>query len=126
MIEGLVAPRALLVIENTSQVWLGAVSTYNNSMAGHMIWEALGIPDMMGYSQKGDHAHCEWNGSQQAEVTAYVQRFLIGETEDNTDTDAGTDAGTHRDTPNTNILKTDGGYKFDKATWVDWNVPPLQ
>lgn len=125
MIEGLVAPRALLVIENTSQVWLGNVSTYNNSMAAHMIWEALGIPDQMGYSQKGDHAHCEWNGSQQAEVTAYVQRFLIGDTEDNTDTDAGTDAGTHSVTPNTNVLKTDGGYKFD-TTWVNWPVPVLK
>jgi hypothetical protein len=51
MIEGLVAPRALLVIENTSQVWLGNVSTFTNSMTGHMIWEALGIPDHMGYSQ---------------------------------------------------------------------------
>ncbi len=108
MIEGLVAPRALLVVENTSQVWLGNVSTYNDSMAAHMIWEALGIPDTMGYSQVGDHAHCEWNGSQQREVTAYVQRFLIGATND--------DGGTS----DTNILKTDGGYEFDKAAWVEW------
>jgi hypothetical protein len=113
MIEGLVAPRALLVIENTSQEWLGNISTYDNSMAAHMIWEGLGIPDMMGYSQKGNPAHCVWNGSQQAEVTAYVQRFLIGETSD--------DGGA----PDTNILKTDGGYKFDTATWVDWTVPAL-
>lgn len=126
MIEGLVAPRALLVIENTSQVWLGKVSTYNDSMAAHMIWEALGIPDQMGFSQKGAHAHCEWNGSQQAEVTAYVQRFLIGETNDDTDTDAGADAGTRSNTPNASILKTDGSYKFDKATWVSWSASPLQ
>ena len=56
MIEGLVAPRALLIIENTSQVWLGNVSTYNDSMAAHAIWEALGIPDTMGVSQIGDHS----------------------------------------------------------------------
>jgi hypothetical protein len=112
MIEGLVAPRALLVIENTSQEWLGNISTYNDSMAAHMIWEGLGIADHMGYSQVGDHSHCQWNGSQQREVTAYVQRFLIGEAND---------AGT----PNTNVLKTDGGYTFDAATWVDWQVPTL-
>ena len=120
------APRALLVIENTSQVWLGNASTYNDSMAAHMIWEELGIPDQMGYSQKGDHAHCVWNGSQQAEVTAYVQRFLVGQTKANEGADGGLDGGAEVDTPDTNVLKTDGPYTFDKATWVDWNAPPLQ
>jgi (4-O-methyl)-D-glucuronate---lignin esterase len=109
MIEGLVAPRALLIIENTSQVWLGNLSTYDDSMAAHQIWEALGIPDMMGVSQIGDHSHCMWNGSQQAEVTAYVQKFLIG-----------------GGTASTSVLKTDGGYTFDKASWAPWDVPALQ
>jgi hypothetical protein len=63
MLEGLVAPRALLIIENTSQVWLGNLSTYTSSMAAHAIWQALGIPDRMGVSQIGDHSHCQWNGS---------------------------------------------------------------
>jgi len=108
MIEAMVAPRALLVIENTSQVWLGNVSTFNDSMAAHLVWEALGIADKMGVSQIGDHAHCEWKGSQQAEVTAYVQKFLVG-------------VGT----ADTNVLKTDGSFTFDRATWVDWDVPSL-
>ena len=107
-IEGLVAPRALLIIENTSQVWLGNMSTYNNSMAAHAIWEALGMPDKMGVSQIGDHAHCVWNGSQQAEVTAYVQKFLIG-----------------GGTGNTGVLRTDGGYTFNEAMWAPWDVPAL-
>jgi hypothetical protein len=108
MIEAMVAPRALLVIENTSQVWLGNVSTYDDSMAAHLVWEALGIPDHMGVSQNGDHSHCQWNGSQQPEVTAFVQKFLIG-----------------GGTASTNVLKTDGAYTFDRATWVDWDVPAL-
>jgi hypothetical protein len=108
MIEGLVAPRALLVIENTSQEWLGNQSTYGNSMAAHMIWEALGIPDRMGVSQTGDHAHCVWNGSQQAELTAYVQKFLIG-------------GGTQ----DTRVLRTDGGYVFDRPKWAPWEIPAL-
>ncbi len=108
MIEGLVAPRALLVIENTSQVWLGNQSTYTDSMAAHKIWEALGTPDKMGVSQIGDHSHCQWNGSQQPEVTAYVEKFLIG-----------------GGTGDTNVLKTDGNFTFDEATWVDWTVPQL-
>ena len=56
MIEGMVAPRALLVIENTSQVWLGDESTYNDSMAAHAIWDALGIPDRMGVSRSATTA----------------------------------------------------------------------
>jgi len=108
MIEGLVAPRALLIIENSSQVWLGNLSTYNDSVAAHAIWQALGMPDRMGVSQIGDHAHCMWNGSQQAEVTAYVQKFLIG-----------------GGTASTNVIKTDGGYTFDQATWAPWTVPTL-
>ena len=113
MIEGLVAPRALLVIENTSQVWLGNLSTFTNSMAAHRIWEGLGIPDHMGYSQIGDHSHCEWNGSQQREVTAFVQRFLL----DQDTPDGGT--------INTNVLRTDGGFVLDENKWIDWSVPSL-
>jgi hypothetical protein len=108
MIEGMIAPRALLIIENTSQVWLGDVSTYTDSMAAHEIWQALGIPDHMGVSQNGDHDHCVWNGSQQPEVTAYVQKFLIG-----------------GGTADTNVLETDGGYTFDQATWAPWSIPTL-
>lgn len=109
MVEGLIAPRALLIVENTSQEWLGNVSTYTNSMAAHLIWEALGVPDRMGVSQNGDHTHCAWNGSQQPEVTAFVQKFLIGGS-----------------TADTNVLKTDGRYSFDRASWIDWTVPTLQ
>jgi hypothetical protein len=109
MIEGMVAPRALLIIENTSQVWLGNISVYNDSMAGHEIWQALGVPDKMGVSQIGDHMHCQWNGSQQPEVTAYLQKFLIG-----------------GGTADTFVQKSDSGLTLDKATWIDWTVPTLE
>ena len=108
-VEALIAPRALLVIENTSQEWLGNVSTFTGSMAAHLVWEALGVPDRMGVSQTGDHTHCAWNGSQQPEVTAFVEKFL-------------TLAGRG----DTNVAKTDGPYSFDRSTWIDWTVPTLQ
>ena len=41
-------------------------------------------------------------------MTAYVQKFLIG-----------------GGTGNTNVLRTDGGYTFDKAMWAPWEVPAL-
>lgn len=106
-------PRALLVIENTSQEWLGNRSTFTNSKAARMIWEALGIPERTGFSQIGDHAHSEWRGSQQPEVTAYVQPFLLGI--------VAVDGGTI----DTNVLRTDGGFTLDKARWIDWTVPVL-
>ena len=57
-IEGLCAPRALLVIENSSMEWLGNVSTWTTGNVAHKIWEALGIPDKMGYSSVGHPVHC--------------------------------------------------------------------
>lgn len=108
-IEALCAPRALLVIENTSMEWLGNLSCWTTGNVAHMIWEALGIPDRMGFSQVGHSDHCGFPASQQPEVTAYIQKFLIG-----------------NGTGNTTIMRTDGGLAFDKAKWVDWTIPTLQ
>jgi hypothetical protein len=109
MIEALCAPRALLVIENTSMEWLGNLSTWTTGNVARMVWEGLGVSDKMGFSQVGHGDHCGFPSSQQPEVTAYVQKFLIG-----------------GGTANTNVMKTDGGLVFDKAKWVDWTVPALQ
>jgi len=108
MIEGLVAPRALFVIENDID-WLGPVSTYQDSMAGHLIWEALGVPDKMGVSLSAAHAHCSFPSSQTAALQAFVTKFLIG-----------------NGTTSTSILQNDLGMAFDKATWAPWDVPTLQ
>jgi hypothetical protein len=107
-IEALCAPRALLVIENTSMEWLGNLSCYNTAQAAHMVYEGLGISDRMGFSQIGGHDHCVLPASQQPEITAYIQKFLIG-----------------GGTGNTNIMRTDGNFTFDKSKWTDWTVPSL-
>jgi len=106
---GLVAPRALLVIENTSMYWLGKSSTFTNSAIAHRIYEALGIPERMAFSQLGDHEHCQLPASQQPLVTAYLQKYLIG-------------GGTE----NTTVIETDGGFVVDEARWVDWSTPALE
>jgi hypothetical protein len=108
-IMALCAPRALLVIENTDQVWLGNISTWTTGNAAHMVWEALGISDKMGFSQNGHSDHCGFPAAQKPELSAYVKKFLVGD---------GTD--------DTNLMKTDGSYTFDKAKWVDWTIPSLQ
>src|SRR5215510_5109808 len=101
-IIGLVAPRAILIIENDI-LWLGPQSSWSCANAARMIWQAHGVPDMMGYSLTTGHNHCAFPSSQQTEVNAYVQRFLIGGS-----------AG------NTNVMRNDPGVTFNQSMWVNW------
>ena len=59
-------------------VWLGNVSVYANSLAGHKVFEALQVPDHMGFSQVGNHNHCAFPESQEPTVEAFVRKFLLG------------------------------------------------
>ena len=107
-IEGLVAPRALLVIENNI-LWLGPQSSWTGANAARSIWTSLGLADRMGYSLTTEHTHCSFPASQQAEVTAYVQKFLVG-----------------GGTGNTSIMRNDPGVPNNQAQWVNWTTPTLQ
>lgn len=106
-ILALCAPRGLLVIENPDFTWLGNLSCFNTSTAGRMVYQALGVTDNMGYSSIGGHGHCQFPSSQQPELTAYIQKFLLDQSS------------------NTNVFRSDKTYTFDKAKWVDWTVPTL-
>jgi hypothetical protein len=109
-IMALCAPRALLVVENTGIDWLSPVSSWNSANAAHKVWEALGVPDKMGFSQVSHAAsHCSLPATQVPDVSAYIEKFLVG-----------------TGSANTNVMKTDGGFSFDEATWVDWTVPALK
>jgi hypothetical protein len=108
MVEGMVAPRGMLMIENTSMEWLGNVSCFSYATAAHMVYQGLGVPDNLGFSQVGHSDHCGFPSSQQTELVNFVKKFLL-----NTSAD-------------TKVMKTDGGFTFDSAKWVDWSVPTLQ
>jgi (4-O-methyl)-D-glucuronate---lignin esterase len=101
-IIGLVAPRAILIIENDI-LWLGPQSSWSSANAARRIWQALEVPDMMGYSLTTGHNHCSFPSSQQTEVNAYVQKFLIGGGAGNTD-----------------IMRNDPGVNFNQAMWINW------
>jgi (4-O-methyl)-D-glucuronate---lignin esterase len=101
-IIGLVAPRAILIIENDI-LWLGPQSSWSGANAARMIWQALEVPDMMGYSLTTGHNHCSFPSSQQSEVNAYVQKFLIGGGAGNTD-----------------VMRNDPGVNFNRAMWINW------
>jgi Viral BACON domain len=106
-LAGLVAPRALFIIENDI-LWLGPQSSWSGANAARMIWQGLGVTDSMGYSLTTGHTHCAFPSSQQTELNAYVQKFLIG-----------------GGTGNTNIMRNDPGVPFNRAMWVNWTVPAL-
>lgn len=106
MIAALCAPRALLVIENTSVDWLSPLSAWVTARAAHKVWQALGVPENMGFSQIGGHNHCALPNSQLPELRAYVSKFLIGNGSDDT-----------------RIMRTDGGFAVDEELWIDWKTP---
>jgi hypothetical protein len=107
-IEGLVAPRALYVVENNI-LWLGPQSSWSGANAARSIWTALGVQDRMGYSLTNEHGHCSFPSSQQTELNAFVQKFLVG-----------------GGTGNTNIMRNDPGVPFNQSQWVNWTTPTLQ
>jgi hypothetical protein len=107
-VAGLVAPRALYVIDNNI-LWLGPQSSWSNANAARTIWTALGVQDRMGYSLTTEHGHCSFPASQQTELTAFVQKFLIG-----------------GGTGNTSIMRNDPGVPFNQSQWVNWTTPTLQ
>lgn len=98
----MVAPRALLVLGNPDYVWLADESGYVSSRAAHEVWKTFGIGDRFGFSIVAGHGHCQLPNSQRPEVEAFVDKFLLG------DTNANTDVTTHP-------------YDFvDHARWFAW------
>ena len=106
MVLGLVAPRALFVLDNTDMMWLGDESSFTSVVAAAEIWKAMGA---MGASQVGGHPHCkELPQAQLAELGAFVDTFLLGASG-----------------PNTNVLRSDR-VTVDRARWIPWSTPALK
>jgi hypothetical protein len=104
------APRAILVIENDID-WLGPVACYGGAVAGRKVFEALGIQDRCGVTLRGGHSHCQFPQNQQADLTAFLDRFIRGQSAD-------TDIDEFQAT-NTSLGS------FTEADWIDWDVPTL-
>ena len=107
-VMGLIAPRGLLVVENTSMEWLGNQSTYTTAVIAREIWKALGVENNMGVSQVGGHDHCHLPASQQPYVDAFVRKFLLGDAQ-----------------ADTQVQQTDGKFPVEYSRWVDWCTPEL-
>ncbi|KAF2253989.1 carbohydrate esterase family 15 protein [Trematosphaeria pertusa] len=104
-LAGMVVPRGLIVIENEID-WLGPVSTTACMKAGRLIYKAYGVPDNMGFTGSGNHNHCSFPSNQQSDLTAYINKFLLGQSSANT----------------ANIEK---GPTANVADYIDWTAPTL-
>lgn len=107
-LAGMVAPRALLNIEQDGIAWLGPGASYINNVAAREIWLALGASDAHTYSLSGGHDHCSLPDSQLHWITSYVKRALL-------DLEGEPPA-----------IETAAGYTFDRAKWIDWETPTLE
>lgn len=99
----MIAPRALLVLGNPDYEWLADESGYVSCRAARKVWETFGIADRMGFSIIGGHGHCQLPENQYPEVEAFVDKFLLGKQE-----------------VNTNITIAPLYEKVDYARWINW------
>jgi hypothetical protein len=117
----LVAPRALLETGNASQYWLSNGSNYISARATQQIYNTLGIGDRFGFFIDGSHAHCATLPIENAPLTAFVDKFLLGQATVDSDVEVyptPANAGTP-------IEVAGGAYAYDFATmnygrWTNW------
>ncbi|MFZ5893581.1 MAG: alpha/beta hydrolase family protein [Myxococcota bacterium] len=102
----MVAPRAILVISNTGIDRLGSQAGYVSMKAAAEVYKALGIADRVGYTQTAASGHCVFPGAQTADVSAFVDKFLLGKT-----------------ATSTAIAKSP--YNTDMSRWISWTTPAL-
>lgn len=75
-LAAMIVPRGLIAFENDID-WLGPVSTTGCMKAGRLIYKAYGVPNNMGFSLVGGHSHCQFPSGQNAELTSYINYFLL-------------------------------------------------
>ena len=105
-VAAMVAPRALLMIGNPDIAYLASEAGYVSAKAAIEVYKALGVPDRIGFTQVGGHAHCAFPAGQTADVSAFVDKFLVGK-----------DA-------NTSVAVSP--YSTDLSKWFTWSTPQLQ
>ncbi|MDR1652917.1 MAG: carbohydrate binding domain-containing protein [Prevotellaceae bacterium] len=108
----MVAPRALLVLGNDGWTWMADETGYVSCMAAREVYKRFGIADRFGWDFTGGHNHCSAATSQDAAVTAFVDRFLRG-----------------NDAANTDILTSpyqNVNYQFWLSDWADVTEPDVE
>ncbi|KAG8953858.1 hypothetical protein FRC04_001488 [Tulasnella sp. 424] len=110
LLIALVAPRAIVSYENTDYVWLSPLASYGCQNAARTVWQALGVPDNIGFEQVGGHSHCAWPSSLTPTLNAFFNKFLLGQS------------------VSTSYWSTNNqfnGRTWTAANWIDWTTPTL-
>ena len=104
---GMVAPRGLLILENSGIDWLAPTGCATSATAARYVFEGLGVRDNIGFSES-DHPHCLFQSADGPYLMAFLRKFLLNQV--STDTKAW------------NIPST---VNVDEPRWIDWTVPTL-
>ncbi|MBR6318041.1 MAG: hypothetical protein IKR75_06415 [Fibrobacter sp.] len=110
MLVAMVAPRALLILDNAGQEWLGEVPSNYCGQASKEVYDALGATENYTYSQEGGHGHCQLPNGQFDEVKDFMNKFLLGK-----------DAKTGK----IDYTKNTEQINWKKSDWIDWETPNL-
>ena len=111
MLVSMVAPRALLVIDNAGQEWLGEVPSNYCGQASKEVFDALGVSENYTYTQEGGHGHCQLPNGQFDEVKDFMNKFLF---------EKDVKTGKIDYSKNTQTIS------FKKSEWIDWETPTLK
>jgi fibronectin type 3 domain-containing protein len=84
MLCAMVAPRALFATGNPDYTWLGNPSCYVSCRAVERIYGTFGISDRFGFNIIGGHSHCATTSGIDSEMGAFINKFLLGQTNVNT------------------------------------------
>jgi hypothetical protein len=85
---------------------MGAEAARVDALAAREVWTALGVPLRLGASEENTN-HCVWHNGFTPDLEAYVDRYLLGKEDVDTD-----------------ILRSK--YTIDTDTWIPWETPTLQ
>ena len=80
----MVAPRALFATDNPDFIWLSNPSCYVSCKAAEQVYSSFGIADRFGYNIVGAHGHCATTTTINNEMAAFINKFLLGQTNANT------------------------------------------
>jgi hypothetical protein len=84
MLAAMIAPRALFATGNPDFTWLGNPSHYVTCRAVERIYNTWGIGERFGFNIIGGHNHCATTASIEAEMGAFLDKFMLGNTNVNT------------------------------------------
>jgi len=111
----MVAPRALFATGNTGFLWLANRPNYVSSRATQKVYETLGVGDRFGFVIDGNHGHCAIPASQVPVLAAFVDKFLLGMD------DVDTEVRTHPFGDEFDYERWTAWWGSDKTTLNDWN-----